>query len=256
MPANTEHNLQKLGVGLLTYASGIDRLESPEAVLDGLHKVTAEFCQLKVLGAHMFPLRWGDWSGVEIGKTVFLHKSTPRGWWDEYVELSQRYPAAGYTIAQLSLAPFTMSEIMRMLAPLGVERWPYELALKYGMRDSLTCPIGGRWVLAYWSHHVLDKSLSAEARAIVFMGATFAVIRLQNIVNPQAGRIGRRPLLTPRELAVLRSMSVGNQVRETAELLGLGEETVRTHLKNAQGKLGVSNRTHAVAQALRRQLIP
>ena len=38
--------------------------------------------------------------------------------------------------------------------------------------------------------------------------------------------------------------------------LGLGEETIRSHLKKAQIKLGVRNRAQAVAEALRQHLIP
>jgi DNA-binding CsgD family transcriptional regulator len=34
----------------------------------------------------------------------------------------------------------------------------------------------------------------------------------------------------------------------------LGAETIRTHLRKAQDKLGAHNRTHAVAEALRQQL--
>jgi LuxR family quorum sensing-dependent transcriptional regulator len=45
-------------------------------------------------------------------------------------------------------------------------------------------------------------------------------------------------------------------VKEAAQLLKLGEETIRSHFKKAQGKLGAHNRTHAVAQAIRRHLIP
>ena len=44
--------------------------------------------------------------------------------------------------------------------------------------------------------------------------------------------------------------------REAAKLLNLGEETVRSHLKKAESKLGVHDRTHAVAQAIRQHLIP
>jgi LuxR family quorum sensing-dependent transcriptional regulator len=88
------------------------------------------------------------------------------------------------------------------------------------------------------------------------MGATFAAIRLQRIVSPYTERLGKGQVLTPRELAVLRSMSIGRQIKDTAEYLGLGEETVRSHLKKAEVKLGVNNRTHAVAQAIRQRLIP
>ena len=70
------------------------------------------------------------------------------------------------------------------------------------------------------------------------------------------GVVGSRTRLTPRELAVLRLLSTGTQFRDVAHALHLGEETVRSHLKKAQCKLGARNRTQAVAEALRQRLIP
>jgi len=251
-----DHCETELASELLHFTSALDQLETPQNVLDGLHDITIETCQLAVLGALLFPRRWGDWGGIEKGKTVFLHKSVPEQWWDEYVEMSQKDPAPGLMIARLALAPFTMTETMRILEPVGLDRWPQELALKYGIRDILRCPVGGRWVVVYWSKKVLSERLSQEVRALLLMGATFAAIRLQKIIGAHSERIGRGQTLTPRELAVLRSMSIGRQIKDTAEYLKLGEETVRSHLKKAEVKLGVSNRTHAVAQAIRQRLIP
>ena len=256
MPSRLSEDVAKLGADMLQFACGIDKFETPDDVLDRLHQVTFQACQMSVLGAALFPLQWGDLNSVEKGKTVFLHKTVPDGWWEEHVELSRAHPGPGFMFAQLSLSPFTMSELMRMLEPLAVDRWPFELALKYGMRDRLNCPVGGRWVVTYWSRHVLTQRLSEEARAILFMGATFAAIRLQKLVGAQVSRIGKGALLTPRELAVMRLLAVGHQVKDTAKLLELGDETVRSHLKKAQAKLGVRTRTHAVAQAIRRRLIP
>ena len=250
------HCETELASELLHYTSIVDQLDTPQDVLDGLHKITNQTCQLGVLGALLFPARWGDWDGIEKGKTVFLHGSLPENWWDEYVEMSRKDPASGAMMARLALAPFTMTETMRMLEPVGLDRWPQELALKYGIRDNLTCPVGGRWVVVYWSKNVLSERLSQKARALLLMGATFAAIRLQRIVSPYTERLGKGQVLTPRELAVLRSMSIGRQIKDTAEYLGLGEETVRSHLKKAEVKLGVNNRTHAVAQAIRQRLIP
>ena len=71
----------------------------------------------------------------------------------------------------------------------------------------------------------------------------------------QFGR-GKRSRLTPRELAVLRLLSMGRRTEEIAKVLDLGEETVRSHLKKVQGKLGVRNRAQAAAEAVRQQLIP
>jgi LuxR family quorum sensing-dependent transcriptional regulator len=254
MSAAAKCDLQQLGRQLLAFTTALHEMDAPDAVLNGLHAVTASCCEVNVLAAVMFPLRCGD--RIEKGRNVFLHRSVPVPWWEEYRELSRKYPGTSITVAQAALAPFTVSELMRSLEPVGIERWSVDLAIKYGMRDGLTCPVGGRWAIAYWSRQVLTDALSAEVRALLFMGASFAAIRLDRIVRMQPERIGTNGFLTPRELAVLRLMSLGHQIRAVAELLELGEETVRTHLKKAQAKLGVSNRTHAVAQAIRRGLIP
>jgi DNA-binding CsgD family transcriptional regulator len=245
----------RLGHDLLRYIGDIDKIAAAQDVLNGLHEITFKACEINVLGALLFPVRWGDWGSVELGKTVFLHKSAPKGWWDEYFELLQKHPAPGLMMAQLALAPFTMSETMQLVEPLGLDRWPFELALKHGMRDRLSCPVGGRWVIVYWSRKALKQEFTHERRALLFMGASFAAIRLQKLIGIQPTRIGKGTALTPRELAVLRLLSLGKQVREIAALLGLGEETVRTHLKKAEAKLGVQNGAHAVAQALRLQMI-
>ena len=106
---------------------------------------------------------------------------------------------------------------------------------------------------------VADRSVKApysRGSCHLAIGATFAAILLQKLVGSQAARIGNSPRLTPRELAVLRWLSVGNKIAGAAHTLKLGEETVRTHLKKAQAKLGVHNSSHAIAQALRLRLIP
>jgi DNA-binding CsgD family transcriptional regulator len=246
----------KFGDEMLRFAASVDTLERPEDVLDALHTVTLEHLQVNVLGAAMFPLRAGQYDAFEAGTTAFLHTSTPRGWWPEYSELSKQHPAPALMLAQMSLSPFTTSDMLHQMEPLGVDRWSIELGLKYGMRDFLSCPVGGRWVLVYWSKQVFSKRLKDEERAILFMGATFAVIRLQKLLGTQPSRIGRGAALTPRELSVLRLLSLGHQVSKVAELLELGEETIRTHIKKAAAKLGTKNRTHAIAQAIRLRLIP
>jgi DNA-binding CsgD family transcriptional regulator len=244
----------ELSSRLLQYTNSVDSLETPEKVLNALDEVTNTTCKIRMLGALLLPLRWGDLSSFEMGKTVFLHGSAPKGWWEEQRDLMRQSPGPGEMLARLALAPFTMSETMARLDPLGVDRWPFELALKYGMRDRLSCPIGGRWLVVYWSRRVLSN-LTPEQRALLFLGANFAAIRLQRLAAPSIKRLGNSSSLTPRELAVLRLLASGKRMREIAQLLGLGEETVRSHLKKAQVKLGVRERTHAVAQAIRLQLI-
>ena len=61
--------------------------------------------------------------------------------------------------------------------------------------------------------------------------------------------------LTPREIEVLRLVADGKANKEIGALLSLTEVTVKSHVKNILGKLGVNDRTHAVTMALKRGII-
>ena len=61
--------------------------------------------------------------------------------------------------------------------------------------------------------------------------------------------------LTPRETEVLQRIAGGNRNREIAEQLFISEETVKVHIKHIMEKLGASDRTQAVAIAVRRGII-
>lgn len=63
------------------------------------------------------------------------------------------------------------------------------------------------------------------------------------------------PTLTERELEVLRLLADGLANDGIGAELGISTETVRTHIRNAMGKLDADTRTHAVATALRQSLI-
>ncbi|MGE3142506.1 MAG: LuxR C-terminal-related transcriptional regulator, partial [Hyphomonadaceae bacterium] len=56
--------------------------------------------------------------------------------------------------------------------------------------------------------------------------------------------------LTPREWDCLRMTAQGYREAEVAKLEGIGATTVRYHLDNAVKKLGVANRTQAIARAV------
>jgi hypothetical protein len=202
LPADTSTS-DPLGEQLLKYGKDVDDLNTAADVLDRLHDITWQFCRLSVLGAVLLPLRWSELDGTEKGKTVFLHKSAPYGWWEEYLQMLHKDLDPGVLMAQLSLESLTWTESRRKLEPLGVDRWPHELALKHGMRDGLQCVVGGRWLVAYWSRRVLSDSLTQQNRALLFLGARFAAIRLQRLIGPQVRRIGeKRSLLTPRDSGI------------------------------------------------------
>ena len=64
-----------------------------------------------------------------------------------------------------------------------------------------------------------------------------------------------RSQLSPRELDVLKLMIQGKRNREIATHLVISEGTVKIHVSNVLSKLGVTDRTEAVTQALQRGIV-
>jgi LuxR family quorum sensing-dependent transcriptional regulator len=238
------------------FTSHVAKAETPSEILDVLDEFASCLLPVNVLGAGRMPLLTSDWPSIQLGKDVFLHASTPVDWWNEYAAKAAHGYDPGILMAKTSLVAYTWTETMQMLGPVGTERWPYELALKYGIRDALTCCVGQRWLVAYQSRQVLGSTLTQPLRLLLIAAAGFAAKRLEEVIGDDPRRIENRPPVTARELAVLRLVSLGKTTQETAKLLGVGDETVRSHLKKVQSKLGVRNRAHAVAEAVRQQLIP
>jgi two-component system NarL family response regulator len=65
----------------------------------------------------------------------------------------------------------------------------------------------------------------------------------------------RAHLLTSRQVEVLKLISEGVSSREIGEQLFISPSTVKREIRHIFNKLGVSDRSHAVSQAIKRQLI-
>ena len=238
------------------FTDQVTRAKTPYAILEALDDFASKLLPINALGVGRMPQRTSDWRSIQLGKDVFLHSSAPVEWWNEYAAKAAHGYDPGIMMAKTSLVAYTWTETMQMLEPIGIDRWPYELALKYGIRDALTCCVGQRWLVAYWSRQVLTNSLTQPLRMLLIAAAGFAALRLEQVIGEDQRRIGHRLPITARELAALRLVSLGKGTSEIAKLLGIGEETVRSHLKKVQAKLGACNRAHAAAEAVRQQLIP
>lgn len=108
------------------------------------------------------------------------------------------------------------------------------------------------------------EMLEAGAAAVVLKEAPLSdVVRAleaalagRSYLDPALGGAAAAPSrLTQREIAVLELLAEGLQHEEIGRRLGIGAETVRTHLRKACDRLGATTRTQAVATALRLGLI-
>jgi hypothetical protein len=95
----------KLAADILHFTEMVGHLGTPQGVLDALDAITWQPTRAHVLGASLLPLNFGTTDSLVVGKTVFLHKSAPKGWWEERMQLSAMSPAPGDVAARLAF-PF------------------------------------------------------------------------------------------------------------------------------------------------------
>lgn len=111
------------------------------------------------------------------------------------------------------------------------------------------------------------RALQAGAKAYLLKGMTgeelLAAIRTvhagkasipASIAEKLAERVSGQQL-TGRELHVLERIVAGRANKEIAMDLHISEATVKSHVNNLLGKLGVADRTHAATVAIQRGLV-
>jgi two-component system, NarL family, nitrate/nitrite response regulator NarL len=116
-------------------------------------------------------------------------------------------------------------------------------------------------LLARGASGYLDKASSAvevcDAIAAAARGETVLSASIEGDVLQQirvrAADVGTK--LTPREQEVLTLVADGESAPDIAERLYIEASTVKTHLQNTYEKLGVSGRSAAVAEGMRRGLL-
>jgi hypothetical protein len=125
----------------------IGRARTPDAILDALDEFASRLLPVNVLGVGRMPQRTSDWRSVKLGKDVFLHRSAPIDWWKEYAAKAAQGYDPGIMMAKTSLVAHTWTETMQTLDPIGIDRWPYDLALNTASatRSPVTSANAGLW---------------------------------------------------------------------------------------------------------------
>lgn len=150
------------------------------------------------------------------------------------------------------------------------------LDLQMPVKDGLEAIVGIR-ALAPDARIVVLTTFSGDARVIGALKAGAKAYLLKDVPGDELAETVRRVYtgssviarsaqqavddhspsdkLSARELDVLRLAANGNSNRVIGEILSISEPTVKTHMSAILGKLGASDRTHAVTLALKRGYI-
>jgi LuxR family transcriptional regulator, activator of conjugal transfer of Ti plasmids len=142
------------------------------------------------------------------------------------------------------------------------ERRFFADALAFDIRAGVTVPIAagyGRFaaftLAADDRISALERLAESSRNLLQMMGFTYHAHVKARMTDPlePAEDSG---LLTIRERQCLGWASAGKTMQEMATILGVTPRVVKFHLDNGRKKLGASTLPHAVALALRRELLP
>src|SRR5881409_902236 len=92
----------------------------------------------------------------------------------------------------------------------------------------------------------LRRAIKAAAAGQVQLSPEAATRLMREVRSPESPEA-----LTERETDVLRLLAEGKANKEIAQVLSIGEKTVKTHVSNILAKLGVQSRTQAALYAAR-----
>ena len=143
------------------------------------------------------------------------------------VEVARRLRAAGSPVRVLALSAYDDEQYIFGLLEAGAAGY----LLKDEAREGLVAAVRGvaRGEMGWLSRPVAEKVMRRVGKGT-------------EEVCP----------LTGRELDVLRLLAQGWTNARIAEELGVSERTVKFHMENLLGKLGVDSRTEAVVEGIRR----
>ncbi|HXH22910.1 MAG TPA: response regulator transcription factor [Dehalococcoidia bacterium] len=96
----------------------------------------------------------------------------------------------------------------------------------------------------------LCRAIKAAAAGQVQLSPQAAARLMREVRTPDSAQA-----LTERETEVLKLVAQGKANKEIAAELVIGEKTVKTHVSNILGKLGVQSRTQAALYAAQRGLV-
>lgn len=176
----------------------------------------------------------------------------PDEWLKLYLERDYAHHDPSIRMCKRTVYPFKYTE-----APYDPEREPraaevMQRAREFRVENGLLIPIpgpagciGNVWVGGY------QPDLSLCSRPAVHLMALYAFDRLRGVPAP----LPSKPRLTQRECEVLTWIANGKSAWEIGEILEISKRTVDEHAQTAFRKLGASNRTQAVAIALRDRII-
>lgn len=249
-------------------AAAIEKLDSREALKTALHRLIGDFgfsgfCFLDISDAY---------------RSAFVYfGTTGESWENEYLSNGFFDVDEVIKVARRSNRPFRWTDVP-LPERLGKKKSGalkvFEASRDYEFHNGLVIPLHfvdefGRYHSALcsltWSRGEAEfaRVQAEHGKALHFL-LTYWIQRVAEIEAAEKAQsrdvmlLRRNALklkLTDRERDVLSWAARGKTTQDTADIIGIANETVIAHIKSAMAKIEAGNKTHAVAKALQLGLI-
>ena len=237
-------------MSLLRFAERADRAASPQALFELLAEEAGRYAFEYIAYGQL-----GQRSGVDPAlpyPAVMLNY--PPDWQSYYAARRYQHVDPVVTFAPLTAKPFAWADLLatRQLDPH--QRRVFADAEAFGLRDGVSVPLHGPGGRVGMLSFAASKPAPPRPQGVLHMLAVIFDLAFQTGLSKRS-RQAAALRLTSRERECLNWTAHGKSSWDIALILGIGQETVRFHLKNAMRKLQVRSRTVAVVKALRLGLI-
>lgn len=191
-------------------------------------------------------------SRAEVTPLVLVQQF-PEGWAARYNDRGYLFRDPVFHRLQTDMQPFSWADSYASCPNLADLTLIGGEAAEFGLTDGYVVPV------TTLDHRVAAVSfggrregLAPDAAAALNFAVSFAVGHFLQLRGAQK-RVPDR--ITPREFDCLLWAGEGKTDWEISVILGISRSTVTKHIAAAREKLGATNKTHAVALAMRRKML-
>lgn len=248
MRVNHKAGVPMIDADVFAFLERCDSYTSPAPLLEDLLQMAGNFgfTHLILSGVPM--------AGQRLAPMVEL-MGWPEGWFERYCQREYAKVDGVCLYSGQTTRPFYWHDVPDRLASTKASRLVANEATEFGIRSGFAVPFLSihHWqsVVSFASPEPDCRMSDREKAQLVTMG-TMAGAAVEALVYPNTPPPN---LLTDREREVLLWAGAGKTYSEIGDILGIADDTVKKHLKNAREKLDVATTVQAVIQAARLRFI-
>lgn len=211
--------------------------------------------------AHGLGFRWFAYLRIGDGQPTLV-SSYPKSWTSRYFRRNYQCLDPVVQRARAERGVFSWGAQAAMPRTNKAQLKFFEEATTFGIKSGITVPIrsgfGQMAAFTLATDDPLmrpDRVLEGTGDIVQLVGIYFHAHLSERTVASQIAA-GDAAALSQRERQCLAWAARGKTLAEAAVLMSITPRTVEFHLENARRKLGAVTIAHAVAQAVRRGLLP